>query len=162
MGEDHAGEEALLADSSTKQSNPKSKWRSLFNFSSRQHAPILLVALLLAAAAGITGPALAIFFRKTFNAFSAYGSGTDGHVLMHKISKNAIALCILGGTVWLLKGGHSALWMLFGELQAKTARDMLFQNLLEKDFEWYEMRASGIGALLPRLQTYVKWLRSLY
>lgn len=132
----------------------KTKWKSLFNFSSRQHAPILIVALSLSAAAGITGPALAIFFGKIFDSFSAYGSGAaDGAMLTRKVSNNAMALCVLGGTVWVLKGGYFGLWMVFGELQAKNARDRLFQNLLEKDLEWYEMRTSGIGALLPRLQT---------
>jgi ATP-binding cassette, subfamily B (MDR/TAP), member 1 len=155
MGEADVGEEELLGSYPETQREPKTKWKSLFSFSSRQHIPILIVALLLSAAAGITGPALAIFFGKIFDAFSAYGSGAaDGHVLMHKVSIDAIALCGLGGSVWLLKGGYFGLWMVFGELQAKNARDLLFQNLLEKDLEWYEMRTSGIGALLPRLQTY--------
>lgn len=135
----------------------KPRWKSLFNFYSRRHAPIFITALLLATAAGITGPALAIFFGKIFDAFSAFGSGAvDGNLLMHKVSVDAIALCILGATVWFLKGGYFALWMVFGELQAKNTRDQLFQSLLEKDFEWYEMRTSGIQALLPRLQTYAR------
>lgn len=134
----------------------KSKWRSLFNFSSRQYAPILIIALFLSTAAGIAGPALAIFFGRIFDSFSAYGaSADDGNKFMSKVSRDAIALCILGGTVWVLKGGYFGLWMVFGELQAKNARDQLFQNLLGKDIEWYEMRTRGIGALLPRLQTYV-------
>lgn len=141
----------------TNQASPasaKPRWKALFNFFSRQHAPILVTALVLSAAAGISGPALAIFFGKIFGAFSSYGSGViDGQMLMRKVSLDAIALCVLGGTVWLLKGGYFALWMIFGELQAKNARDQLFQNLLEKDFEWYEMNTSGVGALSARLQT---------
>jgi ATP-binding cassette, subfamily B (MDR/TAP), member 1 len=155
MGEAGIGEEELLTSSPTSTGTAKSKWKSLFDFSARQHVPILIVALFLSAAAGITGPALAIFFGKIFDSFSAYGSGAaDGAMLTRKVSNNAIALCVLGGTVWLLKGGYFGLWMVFGELQAKNARDQLFQNLLGKDLEWYEMRTSGIGALLPRLQTY--------
>lgn len=162
MGEDHDGEEELLTAKPATPDAAKSKWKTLFNFSSRQHVPILMAALFLSAAAGITGPALAIFFGKIFDAFSAYGSGAaDGKTLMHKVSTDAIYLCVLGGSVWSLKGGYFALWMVFGELQAKNARDLLFQNLLEKDFEWYEMRTSGIGALLPRLQTYAKSCPSL-
>lgn len=154
MGENDAREEELLAVEPAGIESAKSRWKTLFNFSSRQHASILIIALFLSTAAGITGPALAIFFGKIFNSFSAYGAGVaDGQMLMHKVSFDAIALCILGGTVWVLKGGYFALWMVFGELQAKNARDQLFRNLLEKDFEWYEMRTSGIGALLPRLQT---------
>ena len=155
MGETDIGDEERLTSSPTTIGMAKSKWKSLFNFSSRQHAPILVIALLLSTAAGITGPALAVFFGRIFDSFSAYGSGaTDGAMLTRKVSNDAIALCILGGTVWLLKGGYFGLWIGFGELQAKNARDRLFQNLLEKDLEWYEMCTSGIGALLPRLQTY--------
>ena len=158
MGNDDDGEEEILTAHPATPVTVKSEWRSLFYFSSRQHLPLLIVALFLSTAAGIAGPALAIFFGKIFDAFSAYGSGAaDGHTLTHKVSTDAIALCVLGGTVWLVKGGYFALWMVFGELQAKTARDLLFQNLLEKDFAWYEMRTSGIGALLPRLQTYANF-----
>lgn len=162
MGKDFDGEGELLTANPATPGTAKSEWKSLFNFSSRQHLPILIVALVLSTAAGITGPALAYFFGKIFDAFSAYGSGAaDGDTLMHKVSRDAIALCVLGGTAWLVKGGYFALWMVFGELQAKNARDLLFQNLLEKDFEWYEMRTSGIGALLPRLQTYATFCACL-
>lgn len=155
MGKDLDGDEERLTAKPAETGITKSDWKSLFNFSSRQHVPILILALLLSTAAGITGPALAVFFGKIFDAFAAYGSGAvEGDALMQKVSKDAIALCVLGCTIWLVKGGYFALWMVFGELQAKNARDSLFQNLLEKDFEWYEMRTSGIGALLPRLQTY--------
>lgn len=152
---DQDAEDPLNANSTTTRKTPRTRWRSLLNFSSRQHTPVLLAALLLSAAAGITGPALAIFLGKIFGAFSAYGSGaTDGPSFTDKVSHYSIALCVIGVAVWFLKGGYFGLWMVFGELQAKEARDQLFQNLLEKDLEWYELRTYGIGALLPRLQTY--------
>ena len=133
----------------------KTSWKSLFNFSSRHHGVILVFALSLSIAAGVAAPALAIFFGKIFDSFSLYGARTiDGDEFMRKVTRNCIALCILGGTLWTLKGGFFGLWMIFGELQANAARDRLFESLLEKDVEWYEMRPSGIGALLPRLQTY--------
>jgi ATP-binding cassette, subfamily B (MDR/TAP), member 1 len=161
LGEELREEEPLKKSPGTV-GTAKTQWKSLFNFFSRQQAPLLTIALFLSTAAGVTGPALAIFFGKIFDAFSAYGAGAaDGDMLMHKVSTDSIALCVLGGTVWFLKGGCFALWMVFGELQAKNARDVLFQSLLEKDLEWYEMREGGIGALLPRLQTYVEPCLSL-
>lgn len=48
-------------------------------------------------------------------------------------------------------------WMTFGALQAREVRDRLFQDLLDKEVEWYETHTSGIGALLPRLQTSVRF-----
>jgi hypothetical protein len=41
---------------------------------------------------------------------------------------------VVGGTVSVLKGGNFPSWMVFGELRARNARDLLSQNLLEKDF----------------------------
>lgn len=156
MGKGIDEDEEPLTTKPTSPEIAKSEWRSLFNFFSRQHLPVLIVALVLSAAAGITGPVQAYFFGKLFDSFSNYGSGAaSGDTLMRKVSRDAVSLSVLGGTIWLAKGGYFALWMVFGELQAKNARDLLFQNLLEKDFEWYEMRTSGIGALLPRLQTWV-------
>jgi hypothetical protein len=64
MGENHDGEEELISAKSATPETVKSKWKTLFNFSSRHHAPILFIALLISTAAGITGPALAIFFGK--------------------------------------------------------------------------------------------------
>ena len=52
-----------------------------------------------------------------------------------------------------------AMWLAYGELQAKSARDRLFHGLLEKEIEWYDLRMNGIGALLPRLQTQIRELQ---
>jgi ATP-binding cassette, subfamily B (MDR/TAP), member 1 len=153
----NVGQEEFLSSHADDVTEQKATWKSLFNFSSRRHASILILALFFSIAAGITGPALAIFFGRIFDAFAYYGSGVvDGNLLMHKVSTDAIALCILGGTICLLKGGYFALWMCFGELQAKNVRDQLFQDLLLKHLEWYDLRESGIGTLLPRLQTYAR------
>lgn len=38
--------------------------------------------------------------------------------------------------------------MLFGELQAKSARERLFDGMLNKDMEWYDKRKAGIDARL--------------
>jgi ATP-binding cassette, subfamily B (MDR/TAP), member 1 len=162
MGKGIDGDEEPLTTKPASPKIAKSEWKSLFNFFSRQHLPVLIVALVLSTGAGVSGPVLAYFFGKIFDSFSNYGSGAaNGDTLMRKVSRDAIALSVLGGTIWLAKGGYFALWMVFGELQAKNARDLLFQNLLEKDFEWYEMRTSGIGALLPRLQTWATPCRFL-
>jgi hypothetical protein len=91
MGEDHDGEEELLTAKPATRETVKSKRKTLFNFSSRQRAPILVIALLLSTAAAITGPALAIFFGKIFDSFCAYGSGAvHADTFMRKVSTNAI------------------------------------------------------------------------
>ena len=53
------------------------------------------------------------------------------------------ALIALGAATWLVKGGYFASWPVFGELQAQSVRNELFENLLRKDLEWFETRTSG-------------------
>ena len=128
-------------------------WSSLFKFTTSKHAIVLGPALCLSVSARVVVPSMAIFFGKIFGSFSNFGAGIiDGDELMHIVSIDAIALVGLGGATWLLKGGFFALWLVFGELQAKAVRDHLFQSLLEKDLEWFEKRESGVGSLLSRLQ----------
>lgn len=64
-----------------------------------------------------------------------------------------LALVGLGSASGLLNAGYFMFWILFGELQAKSARDKLFEGMLEKEMEWYDMRKSGIDTLISRLQT---------
>jgi hypothetical protein len=132
------------------------RWRSLFNFTSRTHVLPLAIAVLLAIASGIVIPGLAYFLGKIFNSFASFGANKlTGKDLVHKVTHDCIALAGLGSASWLLNGGYFMFWLFFGELQARNVRDKVFNGLLDKDIEWFEMRKSGIGALLPRLQTYI-------
>lgn len=128
-------------------------WRSLFNFTTRPHIIPLLLALTLSVASGIIIPALSIFLGKVFDCFTSFGAGTiSGSDLLRKISMYGLALVGLGSASGLLNAGYFMFWILFGELQAKSARDKLFEGMLEKEMEWYDMRKSGIDTLISRLQ----------
>lgn len=128
-------------------------WLSLFNFTSKHHTPTLTIALILSIISGIVIPAVSIFLGKIFNLFTEYASGKiSGHVLVSKVSINCIALVAIGVGSWALNGGYFMFWLVFGELQAKSVRDRLFDGLMQKDMEWYDMRKNGVSALIPRLQ----------
>ena len=132
----------------------RANWTSLFNFTSKSHLFPLLAALALSIATGIIVPALALFLGQVFDSFTAFGAGAiSGSTLVRKVSKNAIALAGLGCASWLLNGCYFMAWLVFGELQAKSVRNKLFDGMLQKDMEWYDMRKAGVGALIPRLQT---------
>ena len=91
-----------------------------------------------------------------FDAFTAFGAGTvSGDALSSKVSTNAIYLVALGGASWFLNGTYFMMWLIFGELQAKSARDKLYAGMLEKEMAWYDNRKAGINALIPRTQTSV-------
>ena len=128
-------------------------WRSLFNFTARPHVLPLLLALTLSVASGIITPALSIFFGKVFDCFTSFGAGTiSGSDLLKKVSTYGLALVGLGSAGGLLNAGYFMFWLLFGELQAKSARDKLFDGMLEKEIEWYDMRKTGVDTLISRLQ----------
>lgn len=133
---------------------PKSNWLSLFNFTTRKHLVPLSLALFLTIAAGILVPVSAIFLGKLFDAFSGFGAGIiTGDELREKVVQNCLFLIGLASATWVLNGGYFTLWLAFGELQAKSVRELLFDDMLRKDLEWFEMRKDGMGAFLPRLQT---------
>ena len=129
-------------------------WKPLFNFTQPVHAAVFVPGILLAIAAGILQPALAIFFGKFFNSFSQYGGGMiTGAQLMQKTLVDVYALLGIGAATWILKGSYFALWIVFGEMQAKSVRDRLFSHLVQKDLAWFDSRTTGVGALLSRIQS---------
>lgn len=128
-------------------------WRSLFNFTARIHLFPLFLALVLSIASGIVIPVLAVLLGKIFGLFTDFGEDKiSGSGLVKKVSVYGIALVGLGSASGLLNAGYFIIWLIFGELQAKSVRDRLFDSMLEKDMEWYDMRQSGVEALISRLQ----------
>lgn len=144
----------LEADDEENNFAKHASWRSLFNFTSKWDTPPLLLALIFSIAAGIIAPALAVFLGKIFDLFTNFGAGEiSGSDLLKKVSTNAIVLVALGTASGLLHAGYFTVWLVFGELQAKHVREMLFDSMLEKDMGWYDMRTDGIDTLVSRLQT---------
>ena len=130
-------------------------WKTIFRFTKKSHFVAATPAVFFAAAGGALGPVMAIFLGRFFDAFADYGGGKiSPDTLMHRTLKSVYALLGLGVSSIFLNGGLFMAWLSFGEMQAKSVRGELFQALLQKDLEWFEMRESGVGSLLTRLQTY--------
>lgn len=134
----------------------KPSWRTILHFTLRSHLIPLAVALILTALSGVIIPAVAVILGKAFDAFAQYGSNKiTGPDLVEQISWYAVALTVLGCASGILNGGFFTFWISFGELQAKSAREQLFKEMLEKEIEWYDLHRAGINTLISRLQTYV-------
>lgn len=132
----------------------KPSWRSILHFTLRIHLIPLAAALILTALSGVIIPAVAIILGKAFDAFAQYGSNKiTGPDLVEQITWYAVALTVLGCASGILNGGFFTIWISFGELQAKSAREQLFNEMLEKEIEWYDLRKAGINTLISRLQT---------
>ena len=132
----------------------RATWRALFNFTTGLHILPLSLAFILSIASGIVIPVLTVLLGKIFNEFTRFGaSQISGHDLVHRVTTNAIILCVLGCAGGILNGAYYGFWLIFGELQAMSAREKLFVGMLDKDMEWYDMRKSGIEPLISRMQT---------
>ena len=137
--------------------NKKTQWRALFRFTKRRHLIALVPAVCLSVIVGLVDPAMTILLGKFFNGFAQYSSGDiSGDEMMRRIMPAIYGFLLLGASMMILQGGAFACWTIFGEMQAKQVREELFQGLLDKDLEWFEMREQGVGNLLTRLQTYSK------
>ncbi|KAF2751990.1 P-loop containing nucleoside triphosphate hydrolase protein [Sporormia fimetaria CBS 119925] len=135
-------------------------WKLLFSFTTRRHIPLLFGALLVATIAAATQPANAVLFGLLFRKFADYGAGNiSGAELLHKTSEYCIYLTAVCAVCLVASSLNCTLFMSFGELQVRSARERVFNALLGKNIEWYDTRENGIAAYLPSLQSQVRDLQ---
>ena len=129
------------------------RWRALFNFTSQSHFVVLACAITTSILSGIVIPTLAIFLGKIFDIFTTFGAGAiNRSELVIKVSKYALYLAGLGSASGLLNAMFFGLWLLFGELQAMSVRRELFNSMLARDLEWYDLREDDVETLISRQQ----------
>lgn len=134
----------------------RTSFSSIFAFTDKKHLTILIPALLLTTIAGAIKPAITIFLGLIFDELAKFGSGSVARdELLQGVSTWCIALTGLGVATMLVNGGFFYLWLVFGEMQARSVRYKSFRSMMEKEMEWYDLRAEGIGSLLVRMQTWV-------
>lgn len=149
-------------DSSASSEEPQAPapWRALFAFTTRRNIPLLAAALSTSIIAGAAHPAQSLLVGKFFQGFTDYATGAlDKDAFLKVQTKWVLYLTGLAALSWLFHSLDFMLWLAFGELQAKSARDRLFHGLLNKEVEWYDRRKNGIGALIPRLLTQIRELQ---
>ena len=125
-------------------------WKALFSFTTRKHIPVLSVAVASATIAALTLPAMAIVFGLIFGQFADFGAGKlSAAEFLGNVSKYCAYLTAFGGLSWLANSIYFMSFLTFGELQARSARDRIFNALLEKNMAWYDTKDTGIAAFLP-------------
>lgn len=126
-----------------------SSWKTLFTFTTRRHALPLSCAISVSIAAGAAGPALSIFVGKIFNSFADFAGGKiTKQEFESQLVKDSLYLAALGLVSFLSSAGSFAAWVIFGEMQARTCRAVLFDGLMERPISWYDTRKSGAKALV--------------
>lgn len=129
-------------------------WRSLFLFVNKTHVPSLAFAIGATTISGCVKPASAILYGKIFTSFTKFGMGAlSPQQTLHQIATWCIALACLGGVAWAIEAAFFSSWVIFGESQARDVRLRMFDGMLNRPIEWYDMRQDGIGTLLVRIQT---------
>ncbi|WEW59511.1 ATP-dependent permease [Emydomyces testavorans] len=160
MAPETSPDEVLTGPLSINEPEPKRRWRSLFRFTTSRHLVPLSVGLVFTIAGGLAVPLLAVILGWIFNELTNFGAGSiTAAQLMDKISVNCLYLLALGFVIWVFQSIHLSLWIVFGELQAKRARDELFRELLAKEMKWFDLTKDGVSALLPRIQTHIRDLQ---
>jgi ATP-binding cassette subfamily B (MDR/TAP) protein 1 len=134
----------------------RSSFRHLFSFTRWNQAAPLTAALTASAAFAAIKSIYPIFLGKIFNIVSDFGAGRrSGSETLHEISHWSQILIGLAIVNCLSGSAFLALWVIFGELQAKSVRQDVFKSLLSKNMAWFDSLDQGISSLLVRIQTQV-------
>jgi ATP-binding cassette subfamily B (MDR/TAP) protein 1 len=128
-------------------------WKALFGFTTKKHLPILFGAVLSAAIAAATLPAFSIIYGLIFRAYTEYGTGNlDSEALRSSVTRYCLILTSIASLNWIVNSFYFFFFLTFGELQARGARNRVFDALIRKDMTWYDTRETSVAALLPTVQ----------
>jgi ATP-binding cassette subfamily B (MDR/TAP) protein 1 len=128
-------------------------WKALFGFTTKQHLPVILGGIVGAVVAALAMPVFAILYGLIFREYTSYGAGkTDSNSLIDNMTRICIILAGVATLTWIMQSVYFFFFLTFGELQARSARNRIFDALMKKDMAWYDMRESGIAAFLPTIQ----------
>ena len=132
----------------------KPPWRALLFFTNWNHIGFFFLGLLSSVATGAVIPIQAYIVGQLTQQLANYGTGSETGVGFKSESKSyVIWLVFLGSASWLANTGFFLSWVIFGELQARSARQKLFSSLIEREFEWFDKRKDGVGSLATRIQS---------
>ncbi|KAK1981629.1 ABC transporter [Colletotrichum cereale] len=139
----------------------KPSWTHLFAFSNCHHLPTIGTGIVAACLCAALRTTIAVVLGRMFQVISNYGSGSSSVPdTIGQISWLSIVICCLGLGAFV---GNTVLltsWVVFGELQAKVARESIFGTLLAQDMSWYDKQANGIPGLLVRIETQIRELQT--
>ncbi|KAK4197373.1 putative ABC transporter expressed in the mitochondrial inner membrane [Triangularia verruculosa] len=154
--EDDSNEQQKITPVST----TRSTFATLFSFTRPKHIPLILLSFFTASLVAAGRTAYAIMLGKIFEIVSKWGAGSLApDEFVSQISQWSIYFVLLGLGVWLFSSIDIALWVVSGELRARTTRETMFGALLRKTAGWYDLRGEGVWALLVQVQTQTRELQ---
>ena len=140
------------ADDNTMNTTPP--WRALLFFTNWNHMGFLSLGLLTSVVTGAVISIQAYIVGQLSQQLVNYGTGSETGVEFKSESKRyVIWLILLGSASWVANTGFFLSWVIFSELQARSARQKLFSSLIEREFEWFDKRKHGVGSLATCIQS---------
>ena len=148
-------------DNTTTKDTKTIPWTTLFSFTTRtfttrKHIFFLITAIILSILSALVPPCTAILFGDIFQELASLGHpGSKPDELLGKVAPLILVLFQLACFSWILNGLFFSSWVSFGVLQAKYARERLFEVCLLKQNGWKEGgdNQEKETALTPRYQT---------
>ncbi|CCC14172.1 hypothetical protein SMAC4_08616 [Sordaria macrospora] len=138
----------------------RSSFKNLFAFTRPTHVWLIVSALCGSAVVGAGRTAYAILLGKIFQVCTSYGAGEiTAAENLHQTSQWCLYMFLLGLGMWVFCSIDVALWVVAGELRAKTTRETLYSTLLGRSAAWFDLREHGMSSLLTAIQTQTRELQ---
>ncbi|KAH7324371.1 P-loop containing nucleoside triphosphate hydrolase protein [Stachybotrys elegans] len=138
----------------------KLSWRRLFAFTRWSHAVPLSAAILSTLASAALRTYIAVILGNVFDVVADFGSGqVSADEMLADVTRWCTILAALTAANWFANSAFLSSWIIFGEIQAQTARRDVFASLVARDMSWFESAEQGISSLLTRLQTQTRELQ---
>lgn len=133
---------------------PRASWKHLFAFTRARHWTSLIPAIVASCAVAGFKTSLAVSMGLFFQIAADFAIGDlSGPDTLKQGTDLCVVLCGLGAGHWLANTVFLSTWVVFGELQARSVREQMFDTLLDKKMAWYDAQADGMSSLLVRIET---------
>lgn len=139
---------------STQTSAGGATWKHLFVFTKRRQARLLGLAIVASMLVAGVKTVFAVLIGRIMDIVSPLGAGSiDGSTAMAGVTIWCVVLAGLGLASWAFNSALMALWVVFGELVAKSARKSVFEHLLYREMAWFDGHHEGLSSALSGMQT---------
>lgn len=129
-------------------------WKHLFVFTKRRQARLLGFAIVASMLVAAVKTVFAVLLGRIMDIVSPLGAGSiNGSTAMAGVTFWCVVLAGLGLASWAFNSALLALWVAFGEMVAKTARQSVFQHLLCSEMTWFDGHQEGLSSALSGIQT---------
>ncbi|KAK2596828.1 hypothetical protein N8I77_012720 [Diaporthe amygdali] len=135
-------------------------WKHLFVFTKSRQAGFLSLAVVASLLVAAVKTVFAILLGRIMDIVSPLGAGRiNGSTAMGGVTIWCVVLTGIGVASWAFNSALMALWIIFGELVAKTARHDVFEHLLDKEMAWFDAHDEGLSSALSGMQIQIRELQ---